>query len=50
MVVKAVARINEGGVAKKKKKDEVDNNSVEEPLVPVTIKGLDVEDDGVSKI
>ena len=50
MVVKAVARINEGGVVKKKKKDEVDNNSVEEPLVPVIIKGLDVEDDGVSKI
>ena len=50
MVVKAVARINEGGVAKKQKKDEVDNNSVEEPLVPVIIKGLDVEDDGVSKI
>ena len=50
MVVDAVTRINEGSGAKKKKKDEVDNNSVEEPLVPVVFTGLDGEDDGVSKI
>ena len=49
-IVNAVARINYGGVVKKKKKDEVDKISVEEPLVPVVFKGLDGEDDRVSKI
>ena len=44
MVVNAVARIDDGGVVKKRKKDEVDNNSVEEPLVPVVLKGLDGDD------
>ena len=31
-------------MVKKRKKDEVDNNSVEEPLVPVVLKGLDGDD------
>ena len=50
MMVDAVARINDVSGAKKKKKDEVDNNSVEEPLVPVVFRQLEGEDDGVSRI
>ena len=53
MVVGAVAKIHDlkqGGEGKKKKRDEVDDKDVEEPLVPVVFQGLDGEDDGVDQI
>ena len=39
-----------GGEVKKRKKDEVDDKDVEEPLVPVVFQGLDGEDDGMNQI
>ena len=53
MVVKTVRACDDsdgGNARKRSKKDEVDNNSEEEPLVPVVIPGLDVEDNAVDKI
>lgn len=42
--------LNQGGEVKKRKRDEVDDKDVEEPLVPVVFKGLDGEDDGINQI
>ena len=53
MVVGAVTKIKSmegGGEVKRRKKDEVDDKDVEEPLVPVVFKGLDGEDDGIDRI
>ena len=53
MVVAAVTRIRAmdgGGDAKRRKRDEVDDKDVEEPLVPVKFEGLNGEDDGINQI
>ena len=39
-----------GGDAKRRKRDEVDDKDVEEPLVPVKFEGLNGEDDGINQI
>ena len=51
MVVSAVAKLREDeGGAKRAKKEEVDSNSKEEPIVPVEFKNVNGEDDGHNNI
>ena len=51
MVVSAVAKLREDeGGAKRAKKEEVDSNSKEEPIVPVVFKNVNGEDDGHNNI